>query len=117
MEINVTLNLTDNQVADLLSWIMKDGIVKNVLIGECVKHACERIDEWETSVRLSNVCRANGIVTAADLISLTESQFLRLRGSGRKSLIEISQLMYNKGIKFKNEDAPQNTKEAVENIA
>lgn len=52
-----------------------------------------RVDELELSVRSSNCLRAANIQTLKELVSRTESDMLKYRNFGRKSLTELSAIL------------------------
>ncbi|RME21221.1 MAG: DNA-directed RNA polymerase subunit alpha [Candidatus Zixiibacteriota bacterium] len=59
-----------------------------------------RVDELELSVRSSNCLRAANIQTLADLVTKTESEMLKYRNFGRKSLNEIGTLLESMDLHF-----------------
>lgn len=59
-----------------------------------------RVDELELSVRSSNCLRAANIQTIRDLVTKSESEMLKYRNFGRKSLNEISSLLEEMGLSF-----------------
>jgi len=59
-----------------------------------------RVDDLELSVRSSNCLRAANIQTIQELVTKTESEMLKYRNFGRKSLNEISQLLEEMGLHF-----------------
>ena len=59
-----------------------------------------RVDELELSVRSSNCLHAANIVTLEDLVRKTESEMLRYRNFGRKSLNEINNILSELGLSF-----------------
>ncbi len=59
-----------------------------------------RVDELELSVRSSNCLRAANIVTLEDLVVKTESEMLRYRNFGRKSLNELNNILSDLGLSF-----------------
>jgi DNA-directed RNA polymerase subunit alpha len=59
-----------------------------------------RVDELELSVRSSNCLRAANIQTLSDLVTKTESEMLKYRNFGRKSLNEISSLLDQMDLHF-----------------
>ncbi len=59
-----------------------------------------RVDELELSVRSSNCLRAANIQTLADLVSKTESEMLKYRNFGRKSLNELNAILDELGLSF-----------------
>ncbi len=58
------------------------------------------VDELELSVRSANCLRANNIFTLADLVQKTESEMLKYRNFGRKSLAELTAILKNMNLSF-----------------
>lgn len=59
-----------------------------------------RVDELELSVRSSNCLRAANIQVLADLVKRTESEMLKYRNFGRKSLTELNNILEELGLSF-----------------
>jgi len=59
-----------------------------------------RVDELELSVRSSNCLRAANIQTLEDLVHKTESEMLKYRNFGRKSLTELQNILAELGLQF-----------------
>jgi len=59
-----------------------------------------RVDELELSVRSANCLRAANIHTLADLIRNQETDMLKYKNFGRKSLVELNQVLGNLGLSF-----------------
>ena len=59
-----------------------------------------RVDELELSVRSSNCLRAANIVTLEDLVRRSESEMLKYRNFGRKSLTELNSILTEMGLHF-----------------
>jgi len=59
-----------------------------------------RVDELELSVRSSNCLHAANIVTLEDLVRKTESEMLKYRNFGRKSLNELNAILSELGLSF-----------------
>jgi DNA-directed RNA polymerase subunit alpha len=59
-----------------------------------------RVDELELSVRSSNCLHAANIVTLEDLVRKTESEMLKYRNFGRKSLNELNGILSELGLSF-----------------
>jgi DNA-directed RNA polymerase subunit alpha len=59
-----------------------------------------RVDELELSVRSANCLRAANIHTLADLVRNKEADMLKYKNFGRKSLIELNQVLGNLGLSF-----------------
>jgi len=58
------------------------------------------IEELELSVRSFNCLEAAGIKTIRDLVQKTESEMLKYRNFGRKSLTEIKNILKEMGLRF-----------------
>ena len=58
------------------------------------------VDELELSVRSHNCLRAANIKTIADLVSKDESELLKFRNFGRKSLAELSEIIEAEKLSF-----------------
>ena len=58
------------------------------------------IDEMELSVRSHNCLQAAGIETIGELVSKEESQMLKYKNFGRKSLTELGEKLDQLGLKF-----------------
>jgi DNA-directed RNA polymerase subunit alpha len=58
------------------------------------------VDELELSVRSHNCLRSANIKTLADLVRRNESELLKFRNFGRKSLAELSQIVDEYGLTF-----------------
>ncbi len=61
------------------------------------------IEELELSVRSYNCLEAAGIKTIRDLVQKTESEMLKYRNFGRKSLSEIKSILKDMGLQFNME--------------
>ncbi|MBD3419564.1 MAG: DNA-directed RNA polymerase subunit alpha [Chitinivibrionales bacterium] len=59
-----------------------------------------RVDELELSVRSNNCLKAANIHTLADLVRNQEADMLKYKNFGRKSLIELNQVLGNLGLSF-----------------
>jgi DNA-directed RNA polymerase subunit alpha len=59
-----------------------------------------RVDELELSVRSSNCLRAANIQTIQDLVTKSESDMLKYRNFGRKSLNEIGTILEDMSLSF-----------------
>ena len=51
------------------------------------------VDEMELSVRARNCLEASGIHTIGDLVRRNESEMLKTKNFGRKSLLEIKEIL------------------------
>ena len=58
------------------------------------------VDELELSVRSHNCLRSANIKTLADLVRRSESELLKFRNFGRKSLAELSEIVEQHGLTF-----------------
>ncbi len=59
-----------------------------------------RVDELELSVRSSNCLRCANIHTLSDLVRNQEAEMLKYKNFGRKSLIELNEVLSNIGLRF-----------------
>ena len=58
------------------------------------------VEELELSVRSSNCLKASNIQTLGELVQKTESEMIKFRNFGRKSLNEISEILARHGMHF-----------------
>ena len=58
------------------------------------------VDELELSVRAHNCLKAANIKILAELVSLQESELLKFRNFGRKSLAELTEVVQQHGLEF-----------------
>jgi DNA-directed RNA polymerase subunit alpha len=59
-----------------------------------------QVDELELSVRSANCLKAADIVTLRDLVMRPESEMLKFRNFGRKSLNELNAILEGLGLSF-----------------
>jgi len=59
-----------------------------------------KVDELELSVRSNNCLRAANIVYLSDLVKNQESDMLKYKNFGRKSLVELNAVLTNMGLTF-----------------
>jgi DNA-directed RNA polymerase subunit alpha len=64
------------------------------------KNLMMSVDELELSVRSHNCLRSANIKTLADLVRRSESELLKFRNFGRKSLAELSAIVDELGLSF-----------------
>jgi DNA-directed RNA polymerase subunit alpha len=69
-----------------------------------------RVDELELSVRSSNCLRAANIQNLGELVSKTESEMLKYRNFGRKSLNELTFILEELGLSFGMDITPYEEK-------
>lgn len=60
----------------------------------------QRIDDFELSVRAQNSMKGANIQTLADLVRYPESEVLKFKNFGRKSLIEVNKVLANHALTF-----------------
>ena len=58
----------------------------------------KRIEDCNLSVRTTNICKAGGIETLGDLCKLHKTDWLKFRNGGKKSLIELDDLLHDNGL-------------------
>ena len=62
------------------------------------------IEELELSVRSFNCLKRAGIATVEDITNKTESEMMRVRNLGKKSLDEVIAKLHSLGLDFAPED-------------
>jgi len=60
----------------------------------------QSVDELELSVRAHNCLKAANIKTIGDLVRREESEMLKFRNFGRKSLMELAQVLEERNLRF-----------------
>lgn len=115
-EITTDGSITPQDALSSAAQIMKDHIqlfiameqepeeVEEDVVDEQKEHIREllnmNVEELELSVRASNCLRAAEIKTIADLVQKSEAEMLKYRNFGRKSLMELNQIMTELGLSF-----------------
>lgn len=116
LEIWTDGSLTPEDALCYASKILKDHLQLFIKLDEELQMAAEevvddttlrirnllktRVDELELSVRSSNCLRAANIQTLEDLVQKTESEMLKYRNFGRKSLTELNTVLAELGLSF-----------------
>jgi DNA-directed RNA polymerase subunit alpha len=116
LEIWTDGSLTPEDALCYASKILKDHLQLFIKLDEELQMAAEevvddttlrirnllktRVDELELSVRSSNCLRAANIQTLEDLVQKTESEMLKYRNFGRKSLTELNTILAELGLSF-----------------
>ena len=59
-----------------------------------------RVDELELSVRSSNCLRMANIHTVGELVRNKENDMLKYKNFGRKSLVELNEVLTSMGLSF-----------------
>ena len=91
--------LTDlNSIADI------SGIMAEKEEDPKVKALETSIDDMEFSVRAYNCLKRSGINTMQDLVNRKESDMMKIRNLGKKSLKEVLDKVKSMGLSFKNDD-------------
>ena len=91
--------LTDlNEIADVT------GIMAEKEEDPKVKALETSIDDMEFSVRAYNCLKRSGINTMQDLVNRKESDMMKIRNLGKKSLKEVLDKVKAMGLSFKNDD-------------
>lgn len=70
------------------------------VLSEYNDNLLKSVDELELSVRSNNCLKNANIYTIADLVQRTESEMLRTKNFGRKSLNEIKEIVAKMGLHF-----------------
>ena len=83
-------------LADVMNEYINHGIISthdNPILSK-------RLVDCELSVRTLNICHANGIETMGDLTKLHKTDWLKYRNGGKKSLIELDDLLAANGLEW-----------------
>lgn len=75
------------------------------------------VDDLELSVRSANCLRAAGITALRDLVSRSESEMLKYRNFGRKSLNELGEILEKMGLTWGMDMTPYENVEIEEEVA
>jgi DNA-directed RNA polymerase subunit alpha len=119
MEVNTDGSIRPDDAVAFASKILKDHL--NIFInfeeeGELIESASEEVEdkfnenllrgvnELELSVRSANCLKNANIKTIADLVQRTESEMLKTKNFGRKSLNEIKEILNRDGSGLRYED-------------
>jgi DNA-directed RNA polymerase subunit alpha len=86
--------------------IVEDDSPEEIL-GEFNENLLKSVDELELSVRSNNCLKNANINTIADLVQRTESEMLRTKNFGRKSLNEIKEMVSKMGLHFNMKIEPE----------
>ncbi|MEW6016107.1 MAG: DNA-directed RNA polymerase subunit alpha [Candidatus Zixiibacteriota bacterium] len=116
LEITTDGSITPEDALSYAAKILKDHLQLFIHIDEEIPMAEEkvedeetvrirqllktRVDELELSVRSSNCLRAANIQTLSELVSKSESDMLKYRNFGRKSLNELNAILEELGLSF-----------------
>ena len=116
LEVWTDGSITPEDALGLASRILKDHLQLFIKKDEVIEMAPEevvdeevlkirnllrtRVDDLELSVRSSNCLRAANIQTLEDLVKKTESEMLKYRNFGRKSLTELTNILSKLGLSF-----------------
>jgi len=116
LEISTDGSVTPEDALSYSAKILKDHLQMFILVEQEMEIAEEkvedeetvrirqllktRVDELELSVRSSNCLRAANIQTLSELVSKSESDMLKYRNFGRKSLNELTAILDELGLSF-----------------
>jgi len=116
LEVWTDRSITPEDALGLASRILKDHLQLFIKKDEVIEMAPEevvneevlkirnllktKVDDLELSVRSSNCLRAANIQTLEDLVKKTESEMLKYRNFGRKSLTELTNILSKLGLSF-----------------
>ena len=87
---------------------------KKSLDQEINKNLLKNVHELELSVRAANCLKNASIRTIGDLVQRTESEMLRTKNFGRKSLNEIKEILHEMGLSLGMDVDSRYSSEAVE---
>lgn len=91
-QIAVFINFDDHVTGDNASERGERTDVNDVLF--------KSIDELELSVRATNCLRSANIATVGELVQRSENEMLKTKNFGKKSLVEIKQVLVDMGLDF-----------------
>lgn len=91
-QISVFISFDDNVMGNLHSGMNENGELNEALF--------KSIDDLELSVRATNCLRSANIATVGELVQRTESDMLKTKNFGRKSLDEIKKTLIDMGLDF-----------------
>jgi DNA-directed RNA polymerase subunit alpha len=102
------LGLSSKILKDHLQLFIKKDEVMEMVLEEVIDEELlktrnllmTKVDDLELSVRSSNCLRAANIQTLEDLVKKTESDMLKYRNFGRKSLTELTNILAKLGLSF-----------------
>lgn len=102
------LGLSSKILKDHLQLFIKKDEVMEMVLEEVIDEELlktrnllkTKVDDLELSVRSSNCLRAANIQTLEDLAKKTESDMLKYRNFGRKSLTELTNILTKLGLSF-----------------
>ena len=94
--LNLFVNLTDDAKKAEIMVERQENIKKKVLE--------MTIEDLDMSVRSFNCLKRAGIDTVEDLTKRTESEMIKFRNLGKKSLDEVIQKLHSLGLELKRED-------------
>ncbi|MDE7370328.1 MAG: DNA-directed RNA polymerase subunit alpha [Desulfovibrio sp.] len=92
VQISVFINFDERVSGD-----MHLGVGDNSELNE---HLFKSIDDLELSVRATNCLRSANIATVGELVQRSESEMLKTKNFGRKSLDEIKSVLLDMGLDF-----------------
>ena len=93
-----------NIIADLNSISNIANIMQEKKIDTMTKTLETPIEEVEFSVRAYNCLKRAGIVTVEDLVNKTQSEMMKVRNLGKKSLDEVTNKLHSLELNFASEE-------------
>ena len=97
-EMNYSSSLTEEEIEDLKREMERMSSTHNPEPDPKAEIKAKRIEDCNLSVRTANLCKANGIDTLGDLCKLHKTDWLKFRNGGKKSLIELDDLLHDNGL-------------------
>lgn len=95
--MELKINLTDDQLKTLLSWLDPKELANSVSIEE-EKVLMSYIDFNDLPMKVINLFREKGIQTYMDLVKLSDYVLLRYKGVGKRTHSVIVQHLREKGL-------------------
>ncbi len=90
--LNIFINLDDDEDEDV------DVVIEPARIGVANEHLDKSVEELELSVRSYNCLKNANIRTIRELVQKTETDMLKTKNFGRKSLNEIKEILQTMGL-------------------
>ena len=97
-EINYSTSHTEEKIEGLKREMERMSSTHNPEPDPKADIKAKRIEDCYLSVRITNLCKANGIDTLGDLCKLHKTDWLKFRNGGMKSLIELDDLLHDNGL-------------------
>ena len=91
VKLNYSPTITEEEIEDLKREMERISSTHNPALDI-------KIEDCNLSVRTRNICKTNGIETLGDICKLHKTDWLKFRNGGKKSLLEIDNLLHDHGL-------------------